>query len=355
MRAGAHTEQTVLLQTQEVSKVRARCIMCAGAIAVTVCVCLLTTDTRARESDADLLAIVLQGSREAASSIHSGAGRVTIRQSLRQPDGGLLETEGSYDIAFRGERYKACREVKYLSNGSATDSDPDEARILPGTVLRDEVTFDGVQVRRLDIDDNTGWIGSLETTMGRHEVLRWRQEFATAEVTRPIGCGVWDIRAFHNSLMFPNTNSEGPVVVGRDVIDNQECIVVEVAYDYSRASGDAFRDIRRFWVNPDRGFTVSRMRVWTEGGVYPVRTLVAECEIKTREYPGNLWGPGEYVETQYDLDRATGQTVQKLHKTITFDAGFRLNIPVSDAQLSLVFPSGTTIHDEVLDADYTVP
>jgi|GEM_PF-3094306 len=334
---------------------RVRYGLCIMAVIATTFGYLFAVNSSADDSEGDMLAVVLQGSKEAASSIKSGRGKITVHKWSKLREGGVLETETSYDVVFCGAKYKASRTIKYLSNGPSNEQFADEARIQPGTVARDEVVFDGVHVRWLDLDEKNGRIGDLETATGRHELMLWRTELGAIGSEQAIGYGVWDISAFHESLMFPGTKSAGPILVGRETIDGEECLVIEITYDHSQGSGPGFRDIRRFWVNPQRGYTVSRMRVWTEGGGYSARTLVAECEIKTKEYSKDLWGPSEWVSNQYDLDPQTNQVVQTIRSHVKFDEAFQLNCLVSNSELSLDFPSGTRIHDEVSDADYTVP
>ena len=77
--------------------------------------------------------------------------------------------------------------------------------------------------------------------------------------------------------------------------------------------------------------------------------LAQERMAEPRLYGDSLWGPGRFTEKQYD---AKGKVVVTIYTE--YDPDFKLNVPVSEKDLSLQLPSGTLVHNHVQDADYTV-
>jgi hypothetical protein len=141
-------------------------------------------------------------------------------------------------------------------------------------------------------------------------------------------------------------------VAGRETIAGDECIMVDVVttMHVPKLVGGTITQTARKWVNPQKGYTIVKEQAWSEGSVYGAKTLLAEINTTVRQYETGVWGPEEVTYQQYDLK---GEVTQKM--VITYDSAFKLNVPISDGDLTLTLPSGTEVHNELIDAEYTVP
>lgn len=321
---------------------------------IMVCTYFITNAASTQVFDPDMLPVVLQGCKLTASSVKSGKGRVTVQQHIRKREGGLLATETVYEVASCGEKFKVQRQIKFVVNEPGDQTETGLSLTAPGTVRTEQVAFDGQEVRRLEVDTRKAVIADLHTSTGDDELTNYKLYLAVG-CGDTLGSGLCDLQAFYESLLFPGSTGTGLAVVGGENLQGDDCVILECIYDFSKHSGEHFHDIRRFWVNPAKGYTVSKLRIWSEGGVYHERTLVCEWDVNVREYSDGIWGPDEIVKTQYGIDPATKKYVQNEHTVIKFDPDFALNVPVSKQDLSLTFPSGTTVTDQNIDATYTVP
>lgn len=149
---------------------------------------------------------------------------------------------------------------------------------------------------------------------------------------------------------------QSPRIVGREDVGGDSCIVVEIVWiKPADASHSSLTNTHQFWVAPDKGFTVPRIRVWQEGGLFWEKTLVAATDVDMRQYPGGVWGPAKVTADEYGISQATGSVYHQMHKVITYDPGFQFGLSVANEELQLTLPSGTKVYDQLMDANYTMP
>ena len=122
-------------------------------------------------------------------------------------------------------------------------------------------------------------------------------------------------------------------IVGREVLDGDECIILEVIGDAPGPSGGYVKG--RVWVDLDKGCAVPKHFWWSvpasEGAPAPIRQEVVEL----KKYGDALWGPARYTRVDYKPDG----TVEK--KVIgTYDPEFKINVPISEDDLKLTLPPG---------------
>jgi len=101
------------------------------------------------EEARDLLAAVRLGCDTATAGVSTSAGVVTVHAWNWRANGDLLETETTYTVAAKGERYKAAVETKYLTN-EWTPPEPGLPGNTPGTVQKTVIGYDGEKVTRYD-------------------------------------------------------------------------------------------------------------------------------------------------------------------------------------------------------------
>ncbi len=297
----------------------------------------------AAEGDEDLLAALSEGCANAVSSIRSGSGHATTYFWSKRGDGGVLETETENYLKFKGDRFLLREKVKYLRNDPIPGKEPSD---MPVTIRNTASSYDLEKVTILDQDDSlpaSATICDPTTREGRNQ-LNLYKVFA-----RMAGHGV-DYLVPRPEDLPPSIELTSAKIVGRESLEGDECIVVDVAVTVHLPDEDTMVSTVRKWVNVDKGYTIVRTRTWHEGNVYSAQTLKSESSTTVRQYGDGVWGPDTFTSQRYDLE---GEVRHKL--VIAYDPAFELNVPVSDSDLSLTLPSGTEVHDELIDVQYTVP
>ncbi len=300
----------------------------------------------AAENDEDMLTSLKEGCANAVSSIRSGRGQLTVYFWTKRGDGGILETEAKDDLQFDGERFLLRENVKYLTNDPVLGKDPSEPP--PPTMRTTTSSYDLEKVTILD---------QYESVVARATICDPTLRAGTNQLNvyktfaRMVGHGV--------DYLIPRQEDLPRIIVvtsaniaGRETINGDECVMVDVVMTLKlpEPKMDTIISTVRKWVDTDKGYTIVRTRTWMEGNVYTVKTLTAESTTTVRQYGDGVWGPDTYTLQEYNLK---GELRHKL--VITYDPAFELNVPVSDSDLSLTLPSGTKVHNELIDSEYTVP
>ena len=298
----------------------------------------------AAENDEDVLAALSEGCANAVSSIRSGSGHAKTYFWTRRGDGGVLETEAENDLKFEGDRFLLREKVKYLTVDPVPGKEASEPP--PPTMRNTTSSYDLEKVTILEQYDTLPARATIcDPTRGRgRDQLNLYKVFAGI-----LGHGVGHLVPRPEDLP-PSVQVTSAKIVGRETINGDECIVVDVVMTVHLPDEDTVIQTNREWVNIDKGYAIVRVRSWKEGNVYGVKTLVLESSTTVRQYGDGVWGLDTYTLQEYNLE---GEVRQNL--VITYDPDFKLNVPVSDSELSLTLPSGTKVHDELIDAQYTVP
>ena len=304
----------------------------------------------AAENDEDLLAALREGCANAVSSIRSGSGHATTYFWTKRGDGGVLETEARNDLKFEGDRFLLREAVEYLTNDPAPDRESSEA---PPPTMRNTISmrnttssYDLEKVTILSQYDSLPARATIcDPTLGEgRNQLNLYKVFAGV-----VGHGVGYLVPRPEDLP-PFIELTSAKIVGRETINGDECIVVDVVTTVHLPEKDTVTATVRRWVNIDKGYTIVRTRTWHEGNVYSAKTLISEANTTVRQYGDGVWGPDTFTSQDYNLE---GEVRHKL--VITYDPDFKLNVPVSDSELSFTLPSGTKVDNELIDAQYTVP
>ncbi len=293
------------------------------------------------EEAEELLAAVRVGCEAAASAIQSGVGVISIHDTEWQEDGTRRETEATYQLVQRGDRARVLFEMRIIAS-------------------RWEMIAGG----RIDSGASGWWLGSDGEVVTFYEPERKKASVADRSslfarllesvltITHAPG------HAIPASVFDPQTwsgrNVVGPRVVGRETLDGQECVVVEVTKERVWDTGASTRTYR-YWINPTRGFSLvsfeSRLRIApSEESV-----LMTRADIETSPCRDGLWRISSWRQDQYTISPATGVPYLNSRSTVTYAGDYQLNAPVTDDMLTIALPSGTKVHNELTDADYTVP
>jgi len=301
----------------------------------------------AAEGDEDLLAALREGCANAVSSIRSGSGQVTVYFWMKRGDGGVLETEAKNDLTFEGDRFLLREKVEYLTVDPVPGKESSEAP--PPTMRNTTSSYDLEKVTILEQYDSLPAHATIcDPTLGegKNRIILYHV------LARVVGHGVGDLGPRPEDHLPSFIELASTNIVGRETINDDQCIVVDVVttLHLPEPEKDAIVQTVRKWVNVDKGCTIVRVRSWMEGNVYSVKTLMSEANTTVRQYGDGVWGPDTFTAQEYNLE---GEI--RLKRVITYDPDFELNVPVSESELSLTLPSGTEVHNELIDAKHTVP
>ena len=297
------------------------------------------------EAGQEMLPTLLEGCRNAVSSVKSGKGRVTIYERYEREDERILETETSYNLWFSGERFRLSVSERILQCTFESALPPDQRRLSPGRVLRREVAYDGEKVTTLEVNEGTATVG--EYKFQDHGVQDYMSvQFAPSHVL----CEVEKVGEL------PGYTIGELRIVGREPVNGDECLVIELTRKPSegRKTGGLFT--YWLWVSPGKGFTVPRTRCWVEGGVtYKEKTLISQDDAEEVRQYGDVWGPAKVTLVEHRINGETGEYYKNGEETITYSPDFQVNVPLTGEELSLVLPPGTKVYNKLLDEWSVVP
>jgi hypothetical protein len=322
-----------------------------SAFVAVLCIAVVGIVTPARgqgtqENPKDLLDMTLLGCQTAASLVSTSSGRVTVHEWYWRANGQVLETVADYTVASKGDKFKVLAEVGFANNElTPTVSDPGLKPIPSRTVTRRELAYDGERVVSYKPAQHRALVASTDSNAGRD--LRALK----LQVLHP-GNGVPTLSALSP---LPNYTRNGPCAVGWELVDGDECVVVEYTDVGTGAGGAEVRYRNRFWIDPEKGFTLPKSEAWVQGGAFGQQEiLLAQSQCQVRQYDVDLWGVSVAQSEQYALD-SLGKWYLQRRTIITFASDYRLNTPVSDDMLAIALPSGTKVYNELLDEQSTAP
>ena len=294
------------------------------------------------ETNQDLLPTVLDGCRSAVSAIKSGQGKVTAYASLRSNNGGILETETTYQVLFSGDKFKLAVDEKYLKNSPGEPLPSDRMLLEPGSLISRQVAYDAERTTTFMPQEHEATIGDRSTNSGQE---------AIDDGHNAAFVGHYGLLEIAKWVVGPSVYTRGtPKIVGRETLNGNDCVVVEFLL-----TGKDIVHTFWFWVDPAKGFTVPRIRSWAEGTGLREKILTGEVNTEMRQYADGNWGPARATVAQYRINPLSGEYYRNAQYVTTFDPNFQINVPVTDSELTLTLPSGTTVTNELLQETYTVP
>jgi len=315
-------------------------IIIAGS-ALVVSLCLALTQSAGNPangaSSGDLLPIVVQGLREAACSIRSGMGNVTVT-NYKKTSEGVVETNISYRVAFLRDKFRYRGECTYNKNETCPDGP-----YKTGAIHVREAAYDGNRAVRYD---HTYRSAVISTTPDSPQKAAWEFNFRWP-------CrGTLDLDVGSIDKMI----EDGLHVARREVLNGHECIVLEISkVSLSGKDNTPIAGIWQYWVDTQAGYTITKSQWYASGGIWGEKSLRAEWQMQARDYGSGFWVPVEYSETYYTIDSVTSQPSIAMRKIVTYDTDFRFNVEIRNEDLAIELPSGTHVRDEVVNAEYTIP
>jgi hypothetical protein len=288
-----------------------------------------------------LLAAVRAGCEAARSEVSTRVGTITIRESSWEGDRERLVTETTYQVVTDGAREKVSEAITYLVN-DAVPPDPTLAVNVAGTTTTKQVASDGERFTVYRPGAKSAIVCGLDSALAS-DARSIRQ---TIEEVSP---GVPDLNRAPAS---PRYVRRGPVIVGREEVRGEDCVVVEVCDVRVDANGDEISSYQRFWIAPQQGFVALKAEAGSRGGRYGEGVVFAQTEAEATQYPDGTWGLGRLRAQQYSLEGPPNLETQIV---VTMADDYRLNAPVTEEMLKVQLPSGTKVYNELIEAEYTVP
>jgi hypothetical protein len=323
-----------------------------------VCLAHAAAPPPAEQADR-LLAAVTEGTKHAAAAVTSGRGKVTARNWNLSPlseDGtAAIELKSVYKAAFSGGEFRLSVTTTVLRYDPVKGQDPVMTPAV-GSERREEIAVCGNRATDFTRDEGPrAIVASLDGETRASKQVSDTARHCMRQV-KPSGLGlpghgITDI----GRITFAGEPSVASIirrVTGREVVNGDECLVLELTV--RRADKKLADSVNLLWIDPRKGYTVTRMRHYLEGGPFAGRILKEEENVVAKKYAPGIWYPSKVVNEYYEVN-AKGKPVKTSTSTITYDPGFKLNVPVTEADLSLYMPSGTRVRDETVGKDYTVP
>ncbi len=291
-----------------------------------------------------LLDAVRTGCEAAASAIHSGVGVITFRETEWHENGARRETEATCHLVQRGDSVRVLWERRSIADEWGTP-DLNTAESIASSVSTWCLGSDGEVVTYYEPDTKRAYVQDRSSTFA--SLLQ-----SVLTITHAPG------HAIPASVFDPQTwsgrNIIGPRVVGRETLDGQECIVCEATEERVRDKGTLTRTYK-YWINPNRGFSLVRFESHVRLAPSEESVLITRADIETSPCPDGLWRISSWRQDQYTISPTTGEPYLNARSTVTYSDDYQLNAPVTDDMLTIALPSGTKVHNELIDAEYTVP
>ena len=311
--------------------------LAAGAVVFAVA----QVRVRATTED-DKLSIIKQGTANAISTIRSGRGSITIHKWHLKSSGAALETDCTYHLAFIGDRFRLSKTWTYLQNGPGL-GELSEGLVPTGSTMSYEVSYDGKRLTVYYPDKKKAIVGD-PTTLALRAI--W-SDYQT------------NVSVAGNCLINIANSDQKPgfspaQLDGTQTFDGYQCDVIVSKQAIDAGAAGNYTLSYTYFVDPSRGFTVPRFQLWTEGSKLKQRVLSFDRIVALRDYGNGIWGPRKSTTTNYTLSN-DGQSTRTAETTADFSDDFQLNVSLTENDVTLTLPPGTSVTDKELDAIYTVP
>jgi beta-lactamase regulating signal transducer with metallopeptidase domain/protocatechuate 3,4-dioxygenase beta subunit len=274
-------------------------------------------------SDEELLEQVRVGMSHTYNSITSCRGSVHLVRTRPLDEGAKLLGQRVVTVAFDGKRLRM------------------SGKVLSGDLAANfEGAFDG--------KSTTEWLETPGDELaariypGRDGVTSG--EFSLFVDPRGIGGG---------GLPGPDPDTGlSREIVGREVLDGRDCIVVEYTFPIPENMAGAYMKVTQ-WIDVDRGFAVPKSLAWYASGSEADPILLQEQVVELKQYGNELWVPAKFTRVVYRPDGTFEKRIIG-----TYDPDFQINVPISEDDLRLTLPSGMRVYDNregAPDEPYTTP
>ena len=307
----------------------------------------LPFETVTDEDAAALLASLRQGCDLAAAAVHSGVGTLTVHAWAWRPNGDKRETETTYSVASQGDRFKAVSETRYVEDEWAPAVSQTNTATAP-TARREEIAFNGETITFYEPDEGNAIIGDAASPhLGK---LLQSVRLYTRSPGHAVPVGVLDLKPASEACL-----PAEPRVLGRDLIDGEECVVCEASAQVRGTTSGSVTSISRYWINPARGYSLVKAETYMQQALSLPPDLLSSVEVDTVPAADTLWRISSWRQDVYAVDFQTSRPYLSLRSTASFADDYQLNAPVTEDMLTINLPSGTKVYNELIDAQYTVP
>ena len=296
------------------------------------------------ELEAQVLLNTLRTScQAAASAIESGVGTVTVYETVWQENGKRRKTETTYGLVCRREKLKAEWEARILVDQWWI---PKRYKPNPVNVVSNaSAASNGKVATYYEPERKKAVVGDLSS--GFPGKLLEGVFTITHAPGHAIPASVFDPDAW-SELASP------PHVLGRETVNGEECVVVQVTRERVLDKG-AYTRTYKYWIDPTRGYSLVRFEDYLRIAPSEEPVLMTRADIETTPCENGLWKISYWQQDNYSINPNTDKRYLSSRSTIIYSDDYQLNASVTDDMLTINFPSGTSVYDELTDSEYTVP
>lgn len=294
----------------------------------------LPTISSTAGNDYDLAEIQAEIDNSYAST-RSGKGTILIQSSM---PGGSLQTNTLCYSTFSDGEFKLLVDDEYTGNQDIEQlpMKPDESK---STVL----AYDGQILTEYKPEDKSAMHGDLASNFAVAELDKYQNCYPGQYSFGPsMGFGIPT-----SYLANPNPSIKSrtrPKIIGREIIDDDECVVIDFEDMKIGRNGEDFKRITRQWINPEKGFCASRIYIWNEEEDRG-RILISTANSDLSQYDDGVWRASRTTITNYRSDPNTHKSIESFRTIITYSPNFKFNVPVSGDELELTLPPGTLMQE----------
>lgn len=299
-------------------------------------------DTITPYNNQDMMPVIKEGIKNNVSAVKNGRGGIIVNTCVAEEDSGnVLEIETRYKTAFAETNFMFSTDERVVRNDTSPGRDMKMLPFGSGYTEAKEFSYDGNSLSIYDASKHRLHIRDSRTCGSEMNKCRLDTSFIGPLVVR-----------LQNAL---DSKDGSARIVGREIVDGDECFIIEIESKQTLSAGSECVNDDLYWVNPSKGFTLPKIEYWGQGGVYKEKTLLSEIRTQVRDYGKNIWGPEKIKYTEYRIGNNTGKLYKELEKTIVYQSDYVINSDVEPMDLKIKAPSGTRVHDEIADMEYTLP
>lgn len=264
----------------------------------------------AASSDDELLDQIHAALHNRYRAVRSFKGSVRLSNTSGVDDGATPRGERVYTVAFDGEHIRI------------------SSTIISGVAIDFDGVFDGENTTDLYREPGQG-----ELVARIYPGLDGFTDGDFHLFVDPRGIGAFPVASPDRSI------DDRDKTVTRAVLDGRDCVVVEAT---GRIPGntDGAQIRTKAWYDVARGFVVPKWLVWYLPGGEADPVLTHEQTVEFRRQSGGLWLPSQFTRVQHYPDGAFEKRIVG-----TYGPEFEINVPITEAELELLVPPGTTVYD----------
>lgn len=326
-----------------------------------------------------LLAEIRSERKKLDASIKNGSGRVTSQMEFTMPGEFVHKYEIVGDVVFAGDSYEIT-----IADYSSSTKEPDK----PLTERLQQFGKKIVNPGSVKPSTGPGPIHFSDARLVRNSVYNGNSKSVTEYTPKKKEARVLDAGSMEGWMIYMtlrplmvNTDSiytafkagtekwgpsyrnirttvvaSEPVVLGRQRLGYDDCIVIEQQFSYQiphRIPSDDTTQRVKFWVCPKKSCCILKVEVRVRHPKQAGDRLLSVTNSEVREYKPGVWSLVRSSIVGYTVGD-DGEVRRVQQHSVARDPNFQLNAPKNKLDLKLKLPKGTKVVDEVKHKTYVV-